>query len=129
MSDDAARTQQNLDRYARAVLTIHAISTANPGTYLPRKDLRPHTRVYLRSGRNDDGRENIASLGIIFHRWDDVFGGITFTQKGVNGAVIRKARGQFANDRNGEELGLIVDARWIWDDLIRTYKGLSYGNY
>lgn len=129
--DEAAKAQQDLHVRARTVLTIRAIVISNPGTYLPmQKPLRPHTRVYLRQQPDPDTRkERIASLGIIFNRWDDVFGGITFTQKGVTGAVIRKGRGQFANDRNGQELGLIVDQRWIYDDLIRTYKGLAHGNY
>jgi hypothetical protein len=122
--DEAAKAQQEMHIRARTVLTIHAITTAQPGTYPFRQKLRPHTRMWLRLEEN-----KIKPLGIIFNRWDDVFGGITFTQKGIEGAVIRKGRGQFANDRNGQELGLIVDKRWIWDDLVRTYKGLAHGNY
>ena len=86
--------------------------------------------MYLRGDHDfEKDKQNIISLGLIFKRWDDVFGGITFTQKDSGGVVIRQGRGQFANDRNGKELGLIVDQRWIWDDLIRTCKGLSHGNY
>lgn len=122
--DEAARAQQDLHQKARTVLMVRAI-TAQPGLLLPlRKDLRPHTRVFLKDGE----RANVISLGIVFKRWDEKWGGITFTQKGGDGAVLRQGRGQFANDRSGQEMGLIVDARWIWDDLIRQYKGLSHGN-
>lgn len=84
---------------------------------------RPHTRVWL-----NVGEDKVDPLGIVFKRWSGSIGGITFTQKGVDGTIVRKADGQFANDRSGKEMGLIVPERWIWDDLLRTHKGLAYGN-
>ncbi len=93
-------------------------------------ELRPHTRVWLRANQEpvDSGLAEVTPLGIVFKRWPHKYGGITFTQKGSDGTVIRVGDGKFASDRSGEEMGLIVDERWIWLDLLHTYKGLSHGN-
>ena len=101
-----------------------------PMAQLVSMELRPHTRVWIKVAEDDleTGKASVTPMGIIFKRWADKYGGITFTQKGSDGNVIREGFGRFANDRNGKEMGLIVDARWIWTDLVYRWKGLSHGN-
>ena len=79
-----------------------------------------------RSGAEDE--DGVEPLGIVFQRWPEKYGGITFTQRAEDGSVIRESDGRFANDRTGKEMGLILTDRWVWDDLLRRHKGLSYGN-
>lgn len=129
MSDDQAKTREQLLAQSRIVLTVRAMGY--PSKLPTSMKLKAHTWVYLKLKPDlptYDDKQRIAPLGIIFYRWSRKFGGITFTQKGVYGRIVRQGAGRFANDRSGKELGLIVDERWIWDDLIRQYKGLSHGN-
>ena len=117
-----------LHQKARRVVMISTLG--QPLKKLITMTLRPYTRVWLKVGDHDLDlqKASVEPLGIIFKQWPHKYGGITFTQKGVDGAVIREGLGRFANDRNGKEMGLIVDARWIWEDLLHRWKGLSHGN-
>lgn len=128
MPDDAAKTHHDLLVKSRQVLMVRAMGY--PMKKLIGMKVRPYTRVWLRMDKGDIESETakVKPLGIVFQQWAEKYGGITFTQKGSDGSVIRTGVGRFANDRNGKEMGLIVDERWIWDDLIRQHKGLSHGN-
>jgi len=129
VSDDQAKTQEQLLITSRIVLTVRAMGY--PKKLSTSMELKPHTWIYLKLKPDlptYHDKQRIAPLGVVFHRWSRKYSGITFTQKGVYGRIVRRGEGRFANDRSGKELGLIVDERWIWDDLIRQFKGLSHGN-
>ncbi len=128
MPDEGTRMMKQLHEEARRVILISTLG--QPLKKLISMTLRPHTRIWLKVGGADIETEkaHVTPLGIVFKKWEKKYGGITFTQKGDDGTVIREGLGRFANDRSGKEMGLIVDARWIWEDLLHTHKGLSHGN-
>ncbi len=118
MSDDAQKARDEIHAKARSMMTIQAI-TSTLGKMFPAK-LRPHSRCYL---TGDDPQP----LGLIFMRWEPEHTELIVRQT-ANDGVVREGVARFASDRNGNEVGLFMKERWMWEQLLTKYKGLSFGN-
>jgi hypothetical protein len=116
--DDAHKARDEIHAKARSMLIIKAIAS-NLGKMFPAK-LRPHTRCYL---TGDDPQP----LGLIFMRWKLEHTELIVRQTAADG-IVREGVARFAQDKQGNEVGLFMKERWMWRQLLAKYKGLSFGN-
>lgn len=118
-SPDDIAARKEIHVKARQMLMIRAMSVQQ--TTLPfAVKLRPHTRCYL---TGDDPQP----LGLIFMRWKPEHTELIVRQTAEDGTG-REGVARFAQDRSGNEVGLFMKERWMWDQLLAKYKGLSFGN-